>query len=222
MPQEYIIRSSFSTPISLPRLILNKTFVFIFLNTMYLHHRSASNGSLSRGAVAGIATGAIVFAVVVAVGTFSVWRRRRARATIHIENLSADTGLIEYGDEPYPSVVTEPKKDQPTRPNGEDDEVHSVDRRQSRHSEELIEMHQSMPRMHTPDAVHLPTHQAYGYAETVTSTPVMIHAHSYIRPSAPVKGDAPRHRVMGRPLGFRSTPTASLREEDDEISPDDG
>lgn len=45
---------------------------------MYLHRRSASNGSLSRGAIAGIATAAIVFSIILALGAIVYWRTKNA------------------------------------------------------------------------------------------------------------------------------------------------
>ena len=82
----------------------SRSLTILSLFTMYLHRRatpSASNGSLSRGAIAGIATGVVIFTLALAVCVLLY--RRRSRRRRGVEDLTMgppDDGLIEYGEQP--------------------------------------------------------------------------------------------------------------------------
>jgi hypothetical protein len=69
---------------------------------MYLDRRNASNGSLSRGAVAGIATGAVVFAVILAICSYITWKQWRGTIPEPLQPALKDDALVESGRD-YPN-----------------------------------------------------------------------------------------------------------------------
>jgi len=182
---------------------------------MYLDRRSASNGSLSRGAVAGIAVGAVIFTVILSVGALTVWMRTRVKWTKHTQPTYVHPGITEYGIRARRNVRVAAKIERPRRLNRDDDGLKDINARPVHPTHDLEHYSGRVPQIQRPTAVHLHAQPTEDIKTTVSS-----QAPAEIPCSIPDIYHQPP-MLTGRLHGSHSVQHERPRIENEELPPND-